>query len=417
METSFEHLDLVDDETVVAFKFERSAERQLVREQQPNSKQSLIESHDSGFSFERSPNQTPSQTKFGRPNPPANEATLSDQLYKTKTIKKRSHPSRNIRRQFKLDSLNCSFDDSLDLHTISSVDSSRLESATENSNSFELEDEHLRIASDLNKAQDVQHDPIASERHDEHLKKTGSARDSRSSRRSDKKASGYLISKEEFKKRISSESVNLPDYPLKDQQSKDSQSNDSPNDRFEETGKKRNKSRNSKKLNKQTSSTTSIPTKGKNQPFKDYPKSASATSLNDEQIIAKPHTTTRTISSLKNQMLDIVNWSPAVGQSSISRSGHPSPDERLSDRSSGKSSGKYSDNQVDKSNDRASKKAGDKQAIKFPHNQRNWAENTSTVTTKSVSSFKKAYLRTAVAWENGSVFNKKRNNHRHHYNG
>ena len=396
LETSFEHLDLADGDNSVAFDFGRNAEQQLVREQQPNSKQSLIESHDSGFSFEKSP----SQTKFARPSQPPNETI--DPLYKAKTIKKRSHPSRNIRRQFKLDSLDCSFDDSL--NTISSVDSNKPESATENSNSFDLEDENSRPASDLNKVRDqrdAQHDrsPNASERANLDEKKGGLRSDS--SRRGDKKA--YLISKEEFKKRISSESVHLPDHKEAD--------------RFEENGKKRNKSRGSKKqLKKQASSTISIAVKPTNQSFpsRNYRKSSSTTSLNDEQAIAKsPNTTTRTISSLKNQMLDIVN--------SVSRS----PDERLSDRSSGKSSckssDKSSDNLGDKFDDRSAKKAGDKQTIKSQQNNlRNLVENTSTVTTKSVSSFKKAYLRTAAcALENSSVFkNKKRNgHHRHHYNG
>lgn len=394
LETSFEHLDLVDGDHLVAFDFGRNAEQQLVREQQPNSKQSLIESHDSGFSFEKSP----SQTKFAKPSQSANET--NDPLYKTKTIKKRSHPSRNIRRQFKLDSLDCSFDDSL--NTISSVDSNKPESATENSNSLDLDDEEARPASDLNNKardqRDAQHDrsPNASERAslDENLKKANSR--SNSSRKSDKKSSGYLISKEEFKKRISSESVHLPDHQS--------------TDRFEESdknGKKRNKSRNSKKqLNKQASSTTSIAVKGKNQPFpRNYRKSSSATSLTDEQAVVKPPTsTTRTISSLKHQMLDIV--------SSVSRSPEP---ERLSDRFNGKSS----DNLGDKLDGRTPKKAGDKQPNKFQQNNlRNLVENTSTVTTKSVSSFKKAYLRTAAcALENSNVFNKKRNSHRHHYNG
>lgn len=387
---------------MVTFDLGRSGE-QLVREHQPNSKQSLIESHDSGFSFEKSP----SQTRFGKPSPLANEATpLSDPLYKAKTIKKRSHPSRNIRRQFKLDSLNCSFDDSFDLNTISSVDSSKLESATENSNSLDLEEDELRQSADLTKRPDTQHDPNAADGQPaaDNQTKADPKSDSKGSQRSDKKASGFLLSKEEFKKRISSESVNLPDYPDGTLQ-----------DRFEETCRKRSKSRNSKKLNKQASSTAGLSVRDKN--LKNQ-KSSSTISLNDEQAVAKPSTTTRTISSFKNQMLDIVN---SVSKSS---SQEKSPDDKLSDRSSGKSSVKSSRKSSGKSNGKSNgkssdtpKKSGDKHAIRFQNgNQRNLAENTSTVTTRSVSSLRKAYLHTAIGSENSSLFIKPYN-HRHHYNG
>lgn len=304
LEASFEHLEL-DDHSTQSFEFSKSCEQKVIKEYQPNS--NLVESYDSGFSFEKSSPYSPiNQTniKLRQNQFISSNESLSNPFSKGKTIKKRTHPSKTVRRQLKLNSLDCSFDTSFDLNTISSVDS-KLENATENSNSPNESDlnknEDNQVNDNLNNLNNSSTDLDKTDHKDSPNDNINLIKDSKcdsnqnddlkNSQKDNKKFSGYLISKNEFNKRISSESLN------------DNQLRTSSKDKFKEGSRKRSKNRSSKKnLTKQTSSTN---TSSKSA---SHLKSLSSASLNDDELATKfRNNTAKTINNFKNQMLDIVN--------------------------------------------------------------------------------------------------------------
>lgn len=368
----------LDDNLVDGLEFVKTTrlnEQFLIKDHQPNN-QNFIESRDSGFSFERSysPNKTAVSTKLSRSKQLTNNETLGEQLYKVKTIRKRSH---RVRRQFKLNSLDCSFDNSLDLNTISSVDSK----LTETENSFELNDvEELKTASfddDLNN-ENILDDNLRSNKQlnvnqsdsgQKEIEIDGQKTDLKSiSSQKNKKSTGYLISKDEFKKRISSDNLNFIDenhQPIK--------------------SKRRSKNRSSnKKIDYQTSSKNSASLKTQSFEINQNSKSLSSASLilTDESN-SKYSNASKTLNNLKNQMLDIVN--------SVSKAGHIDCS--------------------DKTN--RSIRNLNNQFI----NQQQKDRNTPTVTTKTTN-FNKVYLhQIAISKENSFDVRNKKQPVRHYYNG
>lgn len=380
----------LDDHLTLEFGKSGELSKQSVKDYQSNGKQSLVESRDSGFGFEQSysPNQTGKKLKA---NQFTSDESLSNQLYKAKTIKKRSQ---RVRRQFKLNSLDCSFENSLDLNTISSADS-RL---TETENSFELNDtDDLKAPlvdlneSNLNECDSS--DKVGSNLNENKSELNGDSQrnglksSEKSTTTTTKKSTSYLISKDEFKKRISADDLNGEN-----------------SFQFKDNSRKRTRNRLSKKhsTDKQTSTNRSPLNSNRNQSFKNRnyqsSKSLSSSSLNDEQSSKNSHTTTtKTIGTLRNQMLDIVN--------SVSKSNQNRIDYRLD---------------IGDRVPPATRHVNHKQQINHKKTNQPIDRNTSTVTTKTVSTIGKACLHTTVAPENSSynVWNRKQQNRHHpHHNG
>lgn len=370
---------------------------QLIKDYQPNSRPSLIDSYDSGLSFEHT--FSPSKSKFTRSSQfTSSGESLSNQLYKGKTIRKRSH--RTVRRQLKLDSLNCSFENSVDLNTIPSIDSKF--SKLETDNSLEL-NESDELKSNLNSNGE-------DSKSEDNLNQNAANKIENNSN-IDKKSLNCSISKDDSKKKFSSDL---------DQRQKNQQK--------ESKKKKKKKLSNKNSIDNQSNGSAISATK--NQNLKSI---SSSISLDDQDRSKSPNTTTKFINSLKNQMYDLMS------KTSFDESYNRTNFKENLDSNLNRSSKKLDDSKenlirksdsnlntpvksADRFNDRTKFKHSNQNKKSLKFTKSNNSKEPQTVTTKTVSTFKKAYLRTAqVALENSSynVWNKKQNraSNYHHNNG